>query len=343
MKALFALFFFLSCLCCHAETANQIPPPPENLPIKVYTGFRLIRLISIDEREETFKANIYLTFKWEDPRLTFTPQNGEIAKVYLEDAVSDKFKEIWWPQLEYKNTDRPTFNNQTLLIFPDGKVEYYVGLTAKFRFLANFKRFPFDTQTLPVFVDSFIWSDNYVVFVPDSKAISKPEEVAESTAQIITNISESSFTVAEPELIPLNGSGNYSMYSASILIKRNFYYFISQIMVPIFILLMICFPVFLDYEAPFIHKLLVNVSCFLALVAIKFAVAVDLPHISYMTILDKFFLVGYCFVGTAVLVNFIHLKLETKRPIYVQRMNRYAPWVLLVLFVISVASIMLFS
>ena len=344
MKNLLLIVSFLfSCLLCHAETVNQIPPPPEELPIKVNTGFRLVRLLSINEKEQTFKANVYFSFKWLDPRLAFTSQSNEQAKVYLEDAVTDKFKEIWWPQLEYKNTDKPVFNNQTLLILPDGKVEYYVGLTADFRFPADFRRFPYDSQVLPVLVDSFIWSDNFVVFVPASTNIATAEEVDPTDVQKIMSISESTITVSEPELRPLNGSGNYSMYDVTIAVTRDYNFYLYQIFLPLIILLLICYPMYFDLQAPFIQKLLVNVTCFLTLVATKFAVAIDLPHIGYLTILDKIFLLAYLVVGLSVLITFINMKMESKHPIFVQKINRYVPLAVSLLFIASFAFIYFFS
>jgi hypothetical protein len=48
---------------------NYIQPPTK--PMVVDTGFYLLNLISLNERDETFLADVYFVFTWNDPRLKF--------------------------------------------------------------------------------------------------------------------------------------------------------------------------------------------------------------------------------------------------------------------------------
>ena len=69
------------------------------------------------ERSETFEADLYLTFRWQDPRLAFA---GTEPKRFLEDAADEQLQQMWWPQLEFINTGTPDVANRTLDIAPDG-------------------------------------------------------------------------------------------------------------------------------------------------------------------------------------------------------------------------------
>ena len=78
-----AIFF---CLCC-AATAEETWLPPTRPPVEVVTGFFLANLSGAAERSETFEADLYLTFRWQDPRLAFA---GTEPKRFLEDAAGER-------------------------------------------------------------------------------------------------------------------------------------------------------------------------------------------------------------------------------------------------------------
>ena len=94
------------------------------------TGFFLANLAGAAERSETFEADLYLTFRWHDPRLAFT---GTEPKRFLEEAAVEQLQTMWWPQLEFINTGTPDVANRTLDIAPDGSVTYKLSVTATFR------------------------------------------------------------------------------------------------------------------------------------------------------------------------------------------------------------------
>ena len=315
------------------ENFGNISIPPPNLPVKIKTAFRLIRLISIDERQQTFKANIYLTFDWDDPRLAFTPRPDEKARIYMEEAVPAQLEKIWWPQIEYMNTNAPVFNNRTLFIFPEGRVRYYMGMTGDFRFPSDYKRFPFDQQNLQVLVDSFLWGDNICVFVPNSVAIATPEEEDVNEVQKILKITETITTVGEPELTPLGGSGMFSIYTVNITVQRNPLYFLYQVIFPTVLLLLMCYLTFFAFESKLIDKLFVSMTCFLSLVAIKFAIAMDLPHIGYSTIIDKIFLLSYLCVALMMLTHVSENMIKEKNEHLARRVNVYVPLAIFIFFV----------
>lgn len=335
-------FYLMLTLGLQADDIGDSAIPPPNLPVEIKTGFRLVRLISINEREQTFYANIYFNFKWFDSRLAFTPKPEQKAKIYVEEAVPDQLNQMWWPQIEFMNTNSPVFNNRTLFIFPDGQVEYYMGMTGNFRFPADFKRFPFDTQTLQILVDSFVWSDNICVFIPASVAIETPEEQDVNPLHQIISIKESIYTVGEPELTPFGGSGIYSVYSATIIVERNFLYFIHHIILPIILLVCMCCLTFCTFNAKLIDKLFVSITCFLSLLAIKFAIALDLPHISYSTIIDQIFLFSYFCIGLIMVIHVACNYIKQTNKNLARKINNNAPWLLISLILFKLIWILFF-
>ncbi len=141
------LLFCITVLLWFARlgTAAETSLPPGKPPVEVAAGFFLANLSAAAERSETFEADLYLSFRWHDPRLAFS---GTESKRFLEDAATEQLKEMWWPQLEFINTGEPEVANRTLELSPDGAVQYKLSVTATFRSDLDLRRFPFDRERL---------------------------------------------------------------------------------------------------------------------------------------------------------------------------------------------------
>jgi hypothetical protein len=99
---LYCAAIFLSLPC--TVTADETWLPPSKLPLEVATGFFLANLSGAAERSETFEADLYLTFRWHDPRLAFT---GTEPKRFLEEAAVEQLQTMWWPRSGFIETGTP--------------------------------------------------------------------------------------------------------------------------------------------------------------------------------------------------------------------------------------------
>lgn len=91
--------------------------PPGDLPVKVKVSFLLVDLTGVDEKAETFEADIYLLFHWKDERLK---HDGSEPLFSPRTRLVKKIDKIWSPQLEFVNTAKPEITNENLTIDPDG-------------------------------------------------------------------------------------------------------------------------------------------------------------------------------------------------------------------------------
>lgn len=113
---------FLRFACCllllmAALGHATVPMPPGKRPAKVTVSFFLVNITGVDEKKETFEADMYFAFEWKDERLK---HNGPQPLFYAEEAARDKLEEIWSRQLEFVNTSKPEITNENLKIMPDG-------------------------------------------------------------------------------------------------------------------------------------------------------------------------------------------------------------------------------
>ena len=275
---------FLSLRC--TVTADETWLPPSKLPLEVATGFFLANLSGAAERSETFEADLYLTFRWHDPRLAFA---GTEPKRFLEEAAVEQLQTMWWPQLEFINTGTPDVANRTLDIAPDGSVTYKLSVTATFRSDLDLRRFPFDRETLEVRIQSFIWTRDQMIFVPDPARIGfNPRSTYEEL-----DVSRVSSEVRQREITGWTPAEVYSEFAALIEVKRRPIFYLWTVFAPVILIFLISCAIFaVDIEN--LHdRIGIGLTALLACIAMQFTVSFSLPQVSYLTVVGWMFLVTY--------------------------------------------------
>ena len=224
------------CLPCPA-TADETWLPSSKLPVEVAAGFFLANLSGAAERSETFEADLYLTFRWHDPRLAFA---GTEPKRFLEEAAVQQLQRMWWPQLEFINTGTPDVANRTLDIAPDGSVTYKLSVTATFRSDLDLRRFPFDRETLEVRIQSFTWTRDQMIFVSDPARIGfNPRSTYEEL-----DVSKVSSEVRQRELTGWTPAESYSEFAALIEVKRRPIFYLWTVFAPVTLIFLISCAIF---------------------------------------------------------------------------------------------------
>jgi hypothetical protein len=317
----------LAWLTC-AAWAQEVSLPPGERPIQVASGFFLTNLSGLAERSKTFDADLYLTFRWHDPRLAFV---GNEPQRFLESAVVKRLKSMWWPELELVNTAEPHITNRTLQISPDGSVRYEIGVTSNFHVDLDLRRFPFDRQRLEVRVQSFLWRADDMVFVADPEHIGfNPSSTFEGLA--VTGVATD---VRRREVA---GWGEaYSEFAALIDVRRQVAFYIWTVFVPVILIFLIWCTVFAVHYHSFANRVAISLTALLACTATQFAMSFTLPQIPYLTLIQRLFLVAYFCIATGVLVSMVQAVVLRAKPEQAARLDRLAGFGLPTLFVVLVA------
>jgi hypothetical protein len=313
------------------EEALNLVTPPATVPIQLETKFYLLSLNTVSERNETFNADIYLRFKWRDERLAFVAQEGESAfLVYTEEAAAQKLQTIWRPELEFVNTEIPEITNRTLFIYPDGSVDYLLGVTSTFRSRFDFRSFPFDRQQLTIQIRSFIWDEGVMEFVTsaedidfarDNRAVSKSLSILNVEGKTVAELKEWGETTKK-----------FSNYYALISVKRNSIYYIYQVFIPIAIIMCFAFAIFFTPHVQLSNRISLGLTCLLVFMATKFTINAELPKIGYVTFVDRVFFLSYLCVGVILLICIIESILLRRNPNIAARWDKKVRWMLPLLF-----------
>ncbi len=318
----------------------SITAPPPSLPVKIRTSFTLLNLNSIDEKHQSFNADVTFTFIWKDERLAFTAQDGQNFQIFLEDAAIQQLEKIWRPQLEWLNASSLNYNNRTLMINKDGVVRYDIGLNGDFITALNFENFPFDKQTLEIKLDSFLWSENVLVFVPTQHG-EIPLDIETNLHTDLKILNARAIVETETStglsLFEFESSDNYSTYTVQIHIARDPSFFIFQLLVPLFIIVGICCSVFFAYDAELLNKVTMNLTGFLVFLAAKFTLNQDLPRVGYMTVIDKTFLSAYFIISLSVIVCVVCQLFKTEEKNWAYKVNWNSRWAIPLIFFLLIA------
>ncbi len=333
IRILCFLLFFIQGVC----QEKIITSPPPSTPVRVDTRFYLINFISLNEKEETFTADAYFTFQWQDPRLIYSPEPGETVRAYFDDAAKQKLTQIWSPQIEFLNSGTPIINNAGLFIYPDGRVQHYMSITGTFRTHLDLKGFPFDKQQLKIEVDSFLWDQNVLVFVP-----TEHEELTSTTSVRkihdnldIIKIDESITETKGLQLGKLNQTAEYSTFVVSIFTKRQPRFFVFQVFVPLILVFGISCSVFFALKDPFLDRIMIFLTCLLVFLATKFTINQSLPQVAYMTVIDKAFMFSYLCIGLSVLVAVIEKRIFLTRPERAEKIDALGRWLIPLFFIVG--------
>ena len=182
-----------------------------------------------------------------------------------------------------------------------GQLEYFSSGVYTFSNKFNLKTFPFDKQVLRI----FLYNDKYPL--DDRRA-----SVSNYSALDANKFSENN-TIPGWDIN--NVTLNYDIHTDyedkiydgvafEIDISRKSGYYIFKIIIPIILILMVCWSAVWINPREIESRLTVTIVCLLSLIAYNFVIDSDMPKLEYLTIMDYLILVSYVY---ATIPNFLSI------------------------------------
>ena len=126
-------------------------------PIEVQTGLRILRISAVNSPDENFSVVGSLRMDWTDPDLAFSPDSCNCSvKLYTEKEFDRFLAEVGsrWPSFTFFNQlGNRWIQSRTAAVWPDGRAGYAEHFNTTFQADFDFRQYPFDTQTFPVYLD----------------------------------------------------------------------------------------------------------------------------------------------------------------------------------------------
>jgi len=264
------------------EEGVAIPPNSEG-PVLADMGLFIEEIPEVNEIANTFNVEGLMDIVWCDPRLKYENKGQGAYELFLEADAESKLESIWWPDLTFVNeVSTRDSSDKEVVIHENGTVEYREKFTVTIEARYELAKFPFDKQTLEIEIQSFAWDSRYLQihieeqFVGFSDAFEIPEWHTDNVSTRVEAVQE------------VGDRNPFSEFLMVIDITRQFGFYIWKVLLPLIVLVIMCFAVFWMDDESLSSRLSVGFTGVLTVVAYQFIATGSLPKVPYMTLMDTY-------------------------------------------------------
>ena len=289
---------------------------------EVSVSLVLLDIVGVDNRAQTFDADLYIEVSWPDPRLA-APGDGanEFRRFTLD--------EVWLPRLVIIN-DRGLDGllPEAVMVDRQGTVVLRQRLAGPLAVDLDLRRFPFDTHRLPIEIVSYQYSPEEVVFSHESLMIAKFDDLSGGGW---------TFEALDPEFsvfrIRDDGRGS-SLLEFAVLAQRDARYYLITLSLPMTLIL--CLAWLVHWLPPDLIPARMGMASatVFSLIALGISFRLSMPEIAYLTAADRFVLFSTLLLIASLAVAVTATRwVKKERPDAADRLTRQARWVFPVLYV----------
>ena len=270
-------------------------------------GMRFDNLIKEDQSLKTSYVNVRPKPEWD----------FQYKKVNGKEVFDYTYYKANRAHIEYKSLSVNTFKNNF-----------------------NLKTFPFDKQKLRI----FLYNDKYPInqrrALVSSYSIKKANQFKKENQipgwQIEKVNQKYDFYVGT------NKSYNDGV-ALEINVSRNSGYYIFKVILPILLILMICWSAVWIDPKEIESRLTITIVCLLSLIAYNFVIDSDLPKLEYLTIMDYIILTSYVYAAIPNFLSIYSFQLHKKNKALAEKYEGYEkkyglPSYILIVFLIIIIS-----
>ena len=298
--------------------------------------------------EENYLQNFwYETCTFNDDRWqklnSVDPTYGLIFENLIKEERQLRFSEFYLkPIWDFKLKENPKDDRDDYVIKDGSELTYKSKSVYKIKNEFNLQNFPFDKQTLRIFLrqdETPIDEDRFLV---SSYTMRKAEEFKDlNTIQgwNITNV-EMNYKIFNHLLKEKYFDGFELVFE----IERKSRYYVFKIILPIILILIVCWSAVWIKPKDLESKLTITIVCLLSLIAYNFVIDKDLPKLEYLTVMDYIILISYIYATIPTFLsiitnNFINTK-NTKIIAFNNITKKFGllSYIVLIIFILIVSS-----
>lgn len=295
------------------QDALTAPPVDGSGAVKIDVSFLLVDVMGIHDADQEISADLFYRLKWTDPRLA-----AERSEPRFLAATT-----IWTP------TFQPTSNRGAKEVLPKvvvvdskGNATYTQRLTGRFGAPTYLADFPFDRHEID-FPFFFATSDGVVDFEVQQGPLVEISGLLATPDWAISGGTLSTEPLQiSPSLPPIPGA------TFTIQAQRISSHYIWNTILPLIVIVMMSWTVFWAPPAQIAVQFGFSATSILTVIAYRFALANQVPPLSYSTRLDSFLNGAFILAFFALIEVIITARLiYRERVSSAERVDFHARWI----------------
>jgi hypothetical protein len=306
-----------------ADSKLASAPPNPDGPTRVSAAFFVTELREIDAVRDDYAFRGYLRANWCDPRLAFDPDAaGTRERVTMGAEAEQQTARIWTPAgFPVNRVGGMDISERVLRVRHDGTVQHDLNLSLRVAADFDLRRFPFDRQTLELEVESFRWTAESLVWVPDESGMgfSRDFEIPEWRIARVGSRVETATALRSPD--------PFSRFVFEIEVERESGFYVWKVMLPLVIIVALSWSIFWMTEERVAARSRITATGVLTIVAYQFVVGEDLPRIAYLTLLDKVMILSFVLLAVTVVQSLVVARYQDDDMPRALRIDRASRWV----------------
>ncbi len=298
------------------DRVDPLAPPDGSTtgPRRVYVGVYAFHVPQLDLSSNAYLVDFWIWFRWKgadiDPSKTFEFMNQYEA----------------WDLLK-----QPVYTDESGNAKPDalGGDWFYQVFHVQARFGRPFdvRRYPFDEQELVIAIEDTNSTVSDMVYVPDpgTTAIDPALDIPGwRLVAVRARVSETVYPTNFGDPRRPVGQDRYTRFQYSIHIARPVLGYLATTLLPVSIVMLITFAVFLIPSRYFEGRLGLGITSLISAVALQLTAAGDLPKTGYLVLLDHVYNLSYLVIFIATIESVFAVRLaDSEREEASRRLDRW--------------------
>jgi len=302
---------------CPDPTAYSLTRPDAAAgPTAVGLGVFFQDLVALNDVDQTLDMDVYMLARWRDPRLADTSRGSAAADCPVPTA------RLWVPQLEPERLrSRQTFYPDRFLVDGDGIVTFMRRMWIKVSNPLDVHDFPFDRHHWTITIWPIESRADELTFLPLDRMSGRRELLSIQGWRVGIPRLEASTAVRDQR------SGTFARFDAILDLERDWSYYAWKLGLPLALIVLMAYAVYYIPPAAAPQQIGLGTTAMLTLIAYMLTLANTLPHISYLTRADRFFVGCALLVFLGLMKAIVTLALsQGPRAVLIMRVDRWGRW-----------------
>ena len=263
------------------------------------------------------------------------PNRGIVFANIVSENINNK-KSHYYIEVDF-NRDAKTVDEIDKYVY----VEYFYNSSLTLKNDFNLKNFPFDKQTIEVFI--YQRSFNLDKWKASISPFTYKNAMAFMKKNSIQGWNIKNFNMEYKIFDDPYYGKEYDGVSLKYDIERKSGYYIFKIIIPIVLILMVCWSAVWINPREIESRLTVTIVCLLSLIAYNFVIDSDMPKLEYLTIMDYIILVSYIYATIPNFLSIYSFQLIKKNKALAEKYESYEKKYGLPSYILIILLIILFS